>query len=247
MIQDLHIHTIYSDGIDTIENILQKTSENNMEIGISDHIFCKKLSKKKDILKYFETLDNYPILKGGEIDLEETSVIDDSIISKADYIIGSIHGIKINNDYIKLGKYFDDRDHKKTLNSNFIFNDYLCCSALEKILIIMKKELSQNHIDILGHCTVNPFYEQVNSKFRYEWENELISVCKSSNTAIGISGLWLEPCVDFVQRAINKNVKVTFGSDCHTKYTLSYLDYFYFISKNINFKEGDVLKIEKKR
>lgn len=132
MIQDLHIHTIYSDGFDTIENIIQKATENKMEIGISDHIFCKKMAEKKSVLRYFEILDNYPVLKGGEIDLGEPSAMDESIISKADYIIGSIHSVKLNDNYIKLGKYFDERDHKKILNSNFIFDDYLCCSALEK-------------------------------------------------------------------------------------------------------------------
>lgn len=246
MIQDLHIHTIYSDGFDTIENIIQKATENKMEIGISDHIFCKKMAEKKSVLRYFEILDNYPVLKGGEIDLGEPSAMDESIISKADYIIGSIHSVKLNDNYIKLGKYFDERDHKKILNSNFIFDDYLCCSALEKILTTIRNELSQNCIDILGHCTVNPFYEQVNSKFRYEWEDELISICKASHTAIEISGLWLEPGADFVQKVINNNVKVTFGSDCHTKYSVLYLDYFHFISKTINLKEGDVLKIAKK-
>lgn len=246
MIQDLHIHTIYSDGFDTIENILQKATENRIEVGISDHILCKKMPEKENVLRYFETLNNYSVLKGGEIDLGETDMIDDLIITKADYIIGSIHSVKLKDKYVKLGKYFDDRDHKKILNANFIFDDYLCCCALEKILMTIQEELSQNHIDILGHCTVNPFYEQVNSKFRYEWEDELISICRSSRTAIEISGLWMEPSADFVQKAINKNVKITFGSDCHTKYSTQYLDYFYFISKTVNLKEGDVLKIAKK-
>lgn len=245
MIQDLHIHTIYSDGVDTIDNILQKATKNNIEVGISDHILCKKMPTKKNVFRYFETLDNYPVLKGGEIDLGETGIIDDLIISKADYIIGSIHSVRFNDNYIKLGKYFDDRDSKKILNSNFVYDDYLCCCALEKILKTIENELSQNYIDILGHCTVNPFYEQVNSKFRYEWENELISICKLSNTAIEISGLWIEPGADFVQKALNKHVKVTFGSDCHTKYSTEYLDYFHFISKSVNLKEGDVLKIAK--
>lgn len=246
MIQDLHIHTIYSDGFDTIENIIKKATETRVEVGISDHILCKKMPEKKSVLRYLETLDNYPILKGGEIDLGETGIIDDSIVSKADYIIGSIHSIKLNNNHIKLGKYFDFRDHKKILNDNFVFDDYICCSALEKILTTIQNELSQNYIDILGHCTVNPFYEQVNSKFRYEWENELISICSSSHTAIEISGLWLEPSADFVQKALNKNVKITFGSDCHTKYSAQYVDYFHFISKTVNLKEGDVLKIARK-
>lgn len=246
MIQDLHIHTIYSDGSDTIENILEKAHENNMEIGISDHILCKKLPEKRDVLTYLDTLDCYPVLKGGEIDLGETGIIDDLIITRTDYIIGSIHSIKLKDNYIRFGKYFDDRAQKKILNTDFVFDDYLCCRALEKILFTIEKEVSQNQIDILGHCTVNPFYEQVNARFRYEWENELITICKSSQTAIEISGLWIEPSADFVQKVISKEAKVTFGSDCHTQYSAQYLDYFKFIKNTVKLNKGDVLKIAKR-
>ena len=86
MVQDLHIHTIFSDGIDTIEEIIFKATEIGIEIGISDHIFCKKMPDKKSVSKYFELLDQYPVLKGGEIDLGESGIIDDYIISKSDYI-----------------------------------------------------------------------------------------------------------------------------------------------------------------
>lgn len=108
--------------------------------------------------------------------------------------------VRINNENIRLGKYFDSRDQKKLLNIDFIFRDYICCKALEKILFVINKELNDNPIDILGHCTVNPFYEQVNFPYKYEWGKEIISICKSTDTAIEISGLWIEPNVDFIKK-----------------------------------------------
>lgn len=246
MMQDLHIHTIYSDGNSSLEKIYSQATENKIEIGISDHILCKTMPDKDSVLNYFDKLEKYHVLKGGEIDLGETGILDDILVSKADYIIGSIHNIKLDNQNIKFGKYFDSRDRNKKLNADFIFNDYECCKALEKILLVVTKELRQNPIDILGHCTVNPFYEQVNSKFKYEWEEEIILICASTNTAIEISGLWVAPNVDFIKKAINKGVKVTFGSDCHRTYSPRYLEYFNFVSEIINLKKGDVLKIEKR-
>lgn len=243
--QDLHIHTIFSDGQVSVEDICSKANEYGIEIGISDHILCKGMRTKESVLSYLEYLARYPVLKGGEIDLGETGIINDKIVSNIDYIIGSIHSVNIGNQIVKLGKYFDYRDKRKILSDKYLFDDYVCSKALETILSILNDELSDNPIDILGHCTVNPFYEQVNAKFKYEWENEVIEICKKNNVAIEISGLWIEPSIDFIRRVINNNVKVTFGSDCHTKYDSSYFDYYNYIKNILNLKEGDVLKVVK--
>ena len=246
MIQDLHTHTVFSDGIDNVARMSQYAHQHHIQIGISDHILCKKMCDKSSVINYFKILDEYPVLKGAEIDLGETGVLDDYLIDNSDYIIGSIHNIRMNGKNIKFGKYFDSRAGEQILNSDYIYNDNICCKALEKILLVISRELTTNPIDILGHCTVNPFYEQVNSKYKYEWEQEIISLCKSTETAIEISGLWMEPSIDFIKKAIDRKVKVTFGSDCHELYSDKYFDYYIFISRELGLSERDVKKIGKK-
>lgn len=165
MVQDLHTHTVFSDGIDNVARMSQYAHQHHIQIGISDHILCKKMCDKSSVINYFKILDEYPVLKGAEIDLGETGVLDDYLIDNSDYIIGSIHNIRMNGENIKFGKYFDSRAGEQILNSDYIYNDNICCKALEKILLVISRELTTNPIDILGHCTVNPFYEQVNSKY----------------------------------------------------------------------------------
>ena len=47
---DLHIHTTYSDGNTTVENVLKKCQEKQLEyISITDHNTCKAY---KDIIKH---------------------------------------------------------------------------------------------------------------------------------------------------------------------------------------------------
>lgn len=246
MVQDLHTHTVFSDGIDSVARISHYAHQHNIQIGIADHILCKKMCDKSSIINYFKTLDEYHVLKGAEIDLGETGALDDYLIDNSDYIIGSIHNIRMNGENIKFGKYFDSRAGEQILNRDFVFNDNTCCKALENILLVIRKELTTNPIDILGHCTVNPFYEQVNSKYKYEWEQELISLCKSTETAIEISGLWMEPSIDFIKRAIDRKVKVTFGSDCHELYSDKYFDYYIFIFHELGLSERDVKRIGKR-
>lgn len=241
--QDLHTHTVLSDGTSTIDEIYRESQVYGIEVGISDHILCKKMCDRASVVNYLDTLSGYPVLRGGEIDLGETGILDDLIVSKSDYIIGSIHSVDVGNQKVKLGKYFDYRDKGKILHTDYIFDDYTCCKALDVIWDTVRNELSANPITILGHCTVNPFYEQVNAKYRYEWENELIALCKTNNTAIEISGLWIEPCIDFIKRSLKNKVKISFGSDCHTQYTKNCMDYFNFILQNVNIEEGDTLTI----
>lgn len=61
---DLHIHSIYSDGTDTVEQIIQKTKKKNLDlIALTDH---NTLSGIKD-LKYFSKKYNQKVLAGIEV------------------------------------------------------------------------------------------------------------------------------------------------------------------------------------
>lgn len=42
MVQDLHTHTVFSDGIDNVARISRYAHQHNIQIGIADHILCKK-------------------------------------------------------------------------------------------------------------------------------------------------------------------------------------------------------------
>jgi len=95
---DLHIHTKWSDGLDSIENVVKKAKELNYEyIAITDHsptipagngLSEEKLLEQWDIL---ESHDN--VLKGVECDILKNGALayEDRVLEKADFVIASVH------------------------------------------------------------------------------------------------------------------------------------------------------------
>ena len=59
---DLHIHTKYSDGTDTLIELLKKAEQNNLElISITDHNTVKAYCEleKMNVKDYFSRKNNY--------------------------------------------------------------------------------------------------------------------------------------------------------------------------------------------
>lgn len=50
----------------------------------------------------------------------------------------------------------------------------------------------------------------------------------------------------FHKKAIERGIKVTFESDCHTLYSNKYFEYFNFVSRELKISEKEVKIIEKK-
>ena len=101
---DLHIHTIYSDGIDTIENMVIKALELGYEyIAVTDHSKRLKVANgmdEKKLLQQIEEIEKLQkkysqikILKGAEVDILEDGSLDfeDEILNRLDIVVGAIH------------------------------------------------------------------------------------------------------------------------------------------------------------
>lgn len=101
---DLHIHSKWSDGVHTIEEIVQKAVERGYEyIAITDHSKTLSVARGLDeerLLKQIEEIkklqERYPkikILAGVEVDILQDGTLDlpDEILSRLDIVIASVH------------------------------------------------------------------------------------------------------------------------------------------------------------
>ncbi len=101
---DLHMHTRYSDGADTIEGMLAYAKKLGYDyIAITDHDNALAMTKgmdKKRVLEQCEYIDKINakhhspyILKGAEVDILEdgTLAMDNDVLGKLDMAIGAIH------------------------------------------------------------------------------------------------------------------------------------------------------------
>ncbi|HHD77479.1 MAG TPA: DNA polymerase/3'-5' exonuclease PolX [Campylobacteraceae bacterium] len=101
---DLHMHTTYSDGLDTIEAMVQKAISLNYDyIAVTDHsatlAVVKGLDTKKaaayleEIEKLNSRYEEIHIFKGMEVDILEEGkpAMDDAVLDKLDIALGAVH------------------------------------------------------------------------------------------------------------------------------------------------------------
>ncbi|KYH38941.1 MAG: phosphotransferase [Candidatus Bathyarchaeota archaeon B23] len=124
---DLHIHTKWSDGTGTIEEMARKAMALNLEyIAVCDHSKSMGIARGLDeerlrrqmaeIDGLNEQLDDFRVLKGIEVDIKADGTLDlpDSVLRDLDFVVASVHsGFKaderqmterilraIHNDYV---------------------------------------------------------------------------------------------------------------------------------------------------
>lgn len=101
---DLHLHTHYSDGRASIEEMARAASERGFEyIAVTDHSrrlqvargldASRLLRQGEEIDRLNETLDGITLLKGIEVDILEDGQLDlpDDVLGRLDLVVGAVH------------------------------------------------------------------------------------------------------------------------------------------------------------
>lgn len=111
---DLHVHSTWSDGFESIESIANYSKKIGYEyVGIADHSQSLKvahglseervLKKINEIEKINKKLKNFRVLCGTECDIKADGTLDysDKILKKFDFVCAGIHtNFKMNSDEI---------------------------------------------------------------------------------------------------------------------------------------------------
>ncbi|MEZ6255761.1 MAG: DNA polymerase/3'-5' exonuclease PolX [Patescibacteria group bacterium] len=203
---DLHTHTTYSDGTNSIEEMIQKAISLNYEyIGITDHgpsVHSRGrfevlgiIDKRRDeISKLNEKYDNIKIFYGYEINLladGEMSMPDD-LMKKLDYVIAGLH-TAFNQD-------------KGTATRRVI-------NAIENPNVFM-----------IAH----PSGRIINQRKAVEldWE-QVLDAAASTNTVLEINAHpnRLDLAEDLVLEAVSKNIKLAINTDAHSTADMDLMQY----------------------
>ncbi len=101
---DLHVHSKYSDGTATLEELAKKALEMNYEyIAVCDHsqsakyaggLTIEKLKEKnREIEKINEKYGKQILLKGAEVDILQDGSLDypDEVLRELDFVVASVH------------------------------------------------------------------------------------------------------------------------------------------------------------
>jgi len=200
---DLHTHTVWSDGKQTIEQMaLAAKAMGYKYLGISEHsklpiangLDEKRLLKQiKEIDKINKKIKGIKILKSAEINILENGSLDikDEVLAKLDYVIAGIH-------------------------SNFKMEKE---RMTERIIKAMKNP----HLDIIAHLTARRM--QIREECQLDFD-KILRAAKEYNIILEINSqpIRLDLNDRNIRRAKEAGVKMAINTDSHHKDQLRYME-----------------------
>ncbi|WP_338750536.1 DNA polymerase/3'-5' exonuclease PolX [Bacillus sp. FJAT-52991] len=201
---DLHMHTTWSDGANSIEEMIEACRAKGYEyMAITDHSRYLKvanglsierlLKQNEEIRRLNEKYDDIEILSGIEMDILPDGTLDynDELLSELDFVIASIH-------------------------SSF-------SQPREVIMERLKTALSNPHVDLIAH----PTGRIIGRRDGYDVDMEmLIQLAKETNTALELNANphRLDLCAEHLRQAQDAGVKVMINTDAHAIEHLDFMD-----------------------
>jgi DNA polymerase (family 10) len=204
---DLHIHSKWSDGTASIEEIAKAAQKRGYQyVAICDHSKSLKIARGLDesrLLKQIEEIDRmneklkgFQILKGTEVDILTDGKLDhsDKVLEKLDFVVAAIHsGFK---------------QEKEKMTKRII-------RALEHPFV---------------HCLAHPSGRLLGARAPYEVEiDEVMEAAKRNGKALEINGTLERLDLDDIhsRKAKEMGIKLAIGTDAH------HLDQLWMISLGV--------------
>lgn len=202
---DLHMHTSWSDGAFTIEEMVEACRKKGYRyMAITDHSQYLRvangltperlLEQHKEIKRLNEKYDDFTIFTGVEMDILPDGRLDydDEIIRDVDVVIASIH-------------------------SSF-------SQPREKIMQRLKTALENLHVDIIAH----PTGRILGRRNGYDVDVDmLIELAKETNTALELNANLnrLDLSSEYIRKAQDAGVKLVINTDAHNIEMLEDMEY----------------------
>lgn len=235
--RDLHTHTVYSDGKNTPEEMILSAIKKGLDtIGISDHSYTSidesYCIKRSDIEKYKNEIALLKIKYSGKIEVLcgiEQDYFSDETTEGYDYVIGSVHYIKVGDNCIPIDE--SAQILKASADKYFDGDIY---SLAEAYYSLVGDVAEKTGADIIGHFDLitkfqeqTPLFDETNDRYRFAWKKAADKLIKTGvefeiNTGAIARGYRTTPYPsEEIQRYIlEKGGKFIHSSDSHTKETV---------------------------
>jgi len=218
---DLHVHTDWSDGADSIEEIADKARKMGYEyIAVTDHsrslkiargLSVEALKSQHDAVKRLNAgLEGFRVLTGVEVDILADGSLDypDNILRDVDVVVASVHrGFK------------QDRD-----------------TMTERVLAAVKNE----NVDILGHPTCRLLSQREPLEIDFE---KIIRAAVEHGTALEINASpdRLDLNDKLARMAADYGAKIVINTDAHNSQRLEDIRYGISVARRAWLKKDDVI------
>ena len=238
--KDLHMHTAYCDGKDTPEDMVLSAVDKGLDtVGISSHSYTffdeSYCIQKEDIPRYIAELrylrakyfDRIHVLCGVEQDY-----FSDYPTDEFDYIIGSVHYIKVGDEYIPVDESIEIL--RAAVQKHFGGDVYALCELyFDTVADVVEK----TRCDIIGHFDLiskfierEPLFDTKHPRYVKAWKaavDRLVTydVPFEINTGAISRGYRTQPYPDeeMIAYIKAKGGRLILSSDAHSKENIAYI------------------------
>lgn len=224
---DLHIHTNWTDGIHSIEQMIQTAEQRGYEyLAITDHSVSMRVANglsEDQALSQIETIRAYEkkfhikVLAGIEVDILEDGSLDycDEVLCQFDFVIAAIHS--------------------HMTQPQFVLKERL------------RKALSNPYVNILAHPTGRLLGRPgvyFSERDAYQISAlDIIELCKTYQVVLEVNCFpeRLDLDAENAKLAIEKGLKLSLGTDAHSLAHMRNMDYGVRMLKDAGVKAGHIL------
>lgn len=238
--KDLHMHTAYCDGKDTPEDMVLSAVDKGLDtVGISSHSYTffdeSYCMQKEDIPRYIAELrylrakyfDRIHVLCGVEQDYYSDYPTDEF-----DYIIGSVHYIRVGDEYIPVDESVEIL--RAAVQKHFGGDVYALC---ELYFDTVSDVVEKTRCDIIGHFDLiskfierEPLFDTEHPRYVKAWKaaaDRLVTydVPFEINTGAISRGYRTQPYPDeeMIAYIKAKGGRLILSSDAHSKENIAYI------------------------
>lgn len=218
---DLHVHSTWSDGIGSIEDMVSHArslgyeyiaiTDHSPSVGIAGGLSQERLLEKiETISRMNEGLEGFRILAGTEVDIRADGSLDytDEILERCDVVVAAIHMAQSQKE--------------REINSRLI-------AAMEN-----------EHVDIIAH----PTGRIIGRRDPYQVDMELIlETAARTGTIMEINAYpeRLDLSDEWARRAKEMGVKIAISTDAHSPEQLSFMRYGVTVARRGWLEPSDVI------
>ncbi len=204
---DLHSHSDWSDGGDTIRAMAEAAralgheylalTDHSPRLTIANGLSLERLREQLDVVgELNDELAPFRILTGVEVDILEDGALDQSeeMLANVDFVVASVHS--------KLRMEHDLMTRR------------------------MVAAIASPHVDVLGHCTGRIVVGR--GRPQSEFDHEIvIEACRTFDTALEVNCRpeRLDPPREMLRAAIDAGVKIAISTDAHATFQLEWHPY----------------------
>lgn len=232
-LRDYHVHSVYSDGTDKIEDIIKQAIKKGMtEIGISDHSYTSfdtsYCISKENIHRYISEIDLLKEKYKDRIKIFcgiEQDFYSDFSADIFDYSIGSVHYVKIKNTYVPVD---ENTDIINDAVNKYFNNDIY--SFVELYFNTVSQVIEKTNCSIIGHFDLiskfngnGRLFDEKSERYISAWKKAVDNLIKYNIPfEINTSPLYKQlkkdayPDNDIRQYIKNKGGKFALSSDSHS-------------------------------